>query len=99
VDPIRYKLLFERPEPRAGEHPDIDCDFCKTAEEVIAYVQRTYGTRTSPAHQFGRGSPGRVRDVGRVSRCLRRGRRIAKMIPADVKRREDALKAEPRFRK
>ncbi|BBB33465.1 dnaE DNA polymerase III subunit alpha [Thermotomaculum hydrothermale] len=45
VDPIRYKLLFERfLNPERKSMPDIDIDFCKLKrEEVINYVKEKYG--------------------------------------------------------
>jgi len=104
VDPIRYKLLFERfLNPERLSLPDIDCDFCKNRrEEVIAYVQRKYGKENvAQLITFGTWKPrGAVRDVGRVLEMpYAEVDRIAKMIPADLKMTvENALKAEPRFR-
>lgn len=45
VDPIRYELLFERfLNPERMTMPDIDVDFSDIRrEEVIEYVQKTYG--------------------------------------------------------
>ena len=104
VDPIRYKLLFERfLNPERVSLPDIDCDFCKNRrEEVIAYVQRKYGEENvAQIITFGTWKPrGAVRDVGRVLEMPYADvDRIAKMIPPDVKMTvKDALKAEPRFK-
>ncbi|HWS16034.1 MAG TPA: DNA polymerase III subunit alpha, partial [Candidatus Methylomirabilis sp.] len=102
VDPIRYKLLFERfLNPERVSLPDIDCDFCKDRrEEVIAYVQRKYGKENvAQLITFGTWKPrGAVRDVGRVLEMpYAEVDRIAKMIPPDIKM-EDALKAEPRLK-
>lgn len=45
VDPIRYKLLFERfLNPDRKDMPDIDTDFCvERREEVINYIKQKYG--------------------------------------------------------
>ncbi len=45
VDPLKYKLLFERfLNPERKSMPDIDIDFCKLKrEEVINYVKEKYG--------------------------------------------------------
>ncbi len=104
VDPIRYKLFFERfLNPERVSLPDIDCDFCKNRrEEVIAYVQRKYGVENvAQLITFGTWKPrGAVRDVGRVLEMpYAEVDRIAKMIPAELKMTvKDALKAEPRLR-
>ena len=103
VDPIRYKLYFERfLNPERVSLPDIDCDFCKNRrEEVIEYVQRKYGKENvAQLITFGTWKPRvAVRDVGRVLEMpYAEVDRIAKMIPADIKMTvEDALKAEPRL--
>jgi len=102
VDPIRYKLLFERfLNPERVSIPDIDCDFCRDRrEEVIDYVRRRYGAENvAQLITFGTWKPrGAVRDVGRVLEMpYAEVDRIAKMIPADLKTVKDALKAEPRF--
>ena len=45
VDPIKYKLLFERfLNPARRDPPDIDIDFCwKRRDEVIQYIYNRYG--------------------------------------------------------
>lgn len=45
VDPIKYKLLFERfLNPARSDPPDIDIDFCwKRRDEVIQYIYNRYG--------------------------------------------------------
>jgi DNA polymerase-3 subunit alpha len=45
VDPLAHDLLFERfLTPSRADLPDIDLDFCsRRRDEVLAYVQRTYG--------------------------------------------------------
>ena len=47
IDPIRYKLLFERfLNPERVSPPDIDVDFCVNRRgEVIEYVRNKYGER------------------------------------------------------
>jgi DNA polymerase-3 subunit alpha len=49
VDPIDFELLFERfLNPERISMPDIDVDFCERRRgEVIDYVTRKYGRRTS----------------------------------------------------
>ncbi|MCP4518649.1 MAG: DNA polymerase III subunit alpha, partial [Delftia sp.] len=45
VDPIAHDLMFERfLNPARADPPDIDLDFCsRRRDEVLRYVQRTYG--------------------------------------------------------
>ncbi len=104
VDPIPYKLLFERfLNPERISLPDIDCDFCKDRrDEVIAYVQEKYGRENvAQLITFGTWKPrAAVRDVGRVLEMPYADvDRIAKLIPADLKMTlENAPKAEPRLK-
>jgi len=103
VDPIPYKLFFERfLNPERVSLPDIDCDFCKNRrDDVIAYVQEKYGRENvAQLITFGTWKPrGAVRDVGRVLEMpYAEVDRIAKLIPADLKMTlEEAPKAEPRL--
>ncbi|MEW6721002.1 MAG: DNA polymerase III subunit alpha [Thermodesulfobacteriota bacterium] len=103
VDPIPYKLLFERfLNPERISLPDIDCDFCKDRrDEVIAYVQEKYGRENvAQLITFGTWKPrAAVRDVGRVLEMpYAEVDRIAKLIPADLKMTlENAPKAEPKL--
>ncbi len=103
VDPIPYKLLFERfLNPERVSLPDIDCDFCKDRrDEVISYVQEKYGRENvAQLITFGTWKPrAAVRDVGRVLEMpYAEVDRIAKLIPADLKMTlENAPKAEPRL--
>ncbi len=103
VDPIPYKLLFERfLNPERVSLPDIDCDFCKDRrDEVIAYVQEKYGRENvAQLITFGTWKPrAAVRDVGRVLEMpYAEVDRIAKLIPADLKMTlENAPKAEPQL--
>jgi DNA polymerase-3 subunit alpha len=103
VDPIPYKLLFERfLNPERISLPDIDCDFCKDRrDEVISYVQEKYGRENvAQLITFGTWKPrAAVRDVGRVLEMpYAEVDRIAKLIPADLKMTlENAPKAEPQL--
>ncbi len=47
IDPLRFKLLFERfLNPERVSPPDIDVDFCQNRRgEVIEYVRQKYGER------------------------------------------------------
>ncbi len=87
VDPLRYKLLFERfLNPERVSMPDIDLDFCiRRRSEVIDYIVKKYGTeQVSQIATFGTmASRGVIRDVGRVLNVpLRDVDRIAKLIPS-----------------
>jgi DNA polymerase-3 subunit alpha len=103
VDPIPYKLLFERfLNPERVSLPDIDCDFCKDRrDEVIAYVQEKYGRENvAQLITFGTWKPRvAVRDVGRVLEMpYAEVDRIAKLIPAEPGMTvENAPKAEPKL--
>src|SRR5581483_5600667 len=70
IDPIKYKLLFERfLNPERVSPPDIDVDFCQNRRgEVIEYVRKKYGERAvAQIVTFGTlGAKSVVRDVGRV---------------------------------
>ncbi|GGE17316.1 DNA-directed DNA polymerase [Marinithermofilum abyssi] len=87
VDPIRYKLLFERfLNPERISMPDIDIDFnYERRDEVIEYVTRKYGSdRVAQIITFGTmAARAAVRDVGRVMGLpYAEVDRTAKMIPA-----------------
>ncbi|ANE48448.1 DNA polymerase III subunit alpha [Paenibacillus swuensis] len=86
VDPIRYKLLFERfLNPERISMPDIDIDFSdERRDEVIDYVARKYGSdRVAQIITFGTmAAKAAVRDVGRVLNLpYHEVDRAAKMIP------------------
>ncbi len=70
IDPIRFKLLFERfLNPERVSPPDIDIDFCQQRRgEVIDYVRAKYGERAvSQIITFGTlSAKSVVRDVARV---------------------------------
>lgn len=91
IDPIRYKLLFERfLNPERVSPPDIDVDFCINGRsDVIEYVRQKYGANcngraVSQIVTFGTlGAKSVVRDVGRVlGWSYGDADRIAKMIPS-----------------
>ena len=86
VDPIKYKLIFERfLNPARISMPDIDIDFSdKRRDEVVRYVSQKYGQdKVAQIGTFGTmASRAVIRDVGRAlkypySYCDK----IAKMIP------------------
>ncbi|MFN6976996.1 MAG: DNA polymerase III subunit alpha, partial [Gemmobacter sp.] len=106
LDPLRYKLLFERfLNPERVSMPDFDIDFCMDRrEEVIAYVQGRYGRdRVGQIITFGALlSKAAVRDVGRVLQMpYGQVDRLSKMIPVEGVKPVSLAKAladEPRLR-
>ena len=70
IDPIRYKLVFERfTSLERPTFPDIDVDLCMERRgEVIEYVRRKYGEdRVAQIITFGTlGAKASIRDIGRV---------------------------------
>jgi DNA polymerase-3 subunit alpha len=93
IDPIHYKLLFERfLNPERVSPPDIDIDFCvNRRSEVIDYVRQKYGEHcggraVAQIATFGTmGAKSVVRDVGRVmGLSYGDADRIAKMIPNEL---------------
>jgi DNA polymerase-3 subunit alpha len=104
IDPIRWKLLFERfLNPERKSMPDIDVDFCQNRrDEVIEYVKNRYGPEyVSQITTFGNmKAKAVIRDVGRVL-GISYGDvdKIAKLIPADLNiTLEEAIAAEPRLK-
>ena len=96
VDPIAFDLLFERfLNPERVSMPDFDIDFCyNRREEVIDYVKRKYGEdKVAQIVTFGTLAPRMaVRDVGRaLALPYSKVDTIAKMIPLDAAKIEDAL--------
>ncbi|MCX5861657.1 MAG: DNA polymerase III subunit alpha [Deltaproteobacteria bacterium] len=104
IDPIRYKLLFERfLNPERRSMPDIDVDFCTEGRErVIEYVSRKYGKdNVAQIITFGRmQAKAVVRDVARVMGLpYADADKIAKLIPDALRITLDtAIKEEPRLR-
>ena len=89
IDPIKFKLLFERfLNPERVSPPDIDVDFCQNRRpEVIQYVRQKYGERAvSQIITFGTlGAKSVIRDVGRVmGMAYGDADRVAKMIPNEL---------------
>jgi DNA polymerase III subunit alpha len=89
LDPIRFKLLFERfLNPERVSPPDFDIDFCmRRREEVINYVREKYG-RDCVANIITYGTLGAkmvIRDVSRVNDLpFAEADRLAKMIPDEL---------------
>jgi DNA polymerase-3 subunit alpha len=86
IDPIKYKLLFERfLNPERVSMPDIDIDFDDDGrEEVMKYVVEKYGKdRVAQVITFGSmGAKMAIRDVARVINLpLPEANRLAKLIP------------------
>ena len=96
LDPIEYKLLFERfLNPDRISMPDIDMDFSDTKRfKVIEYVRKKYGDdRVAGIITFGTMMARAViRDVGRVMGiAYSEVDRIAKMIPPPQQGRHTPL--------
>ncbi len=107
IDPIRYKLLFERfLNPDRVSMPDVDLDFCiKRRTEVIDYIVQRYGEEhVSMIITFGTmQSRAVVRDVGRaLGTPLMDVDYLAKLIPAapgKVTTIPEALEMVPELKK
>lgn len=105
LDPIKYKLIFERflNEGRQ-EMPDIDIDFeTQRRGEVIEYVSEKYGKRqVSQIITFGTmAARAVIRDVGRALNVpLGDVDKIAKKVPTGPKiTLQKALEMDPDFKK
>ncbi len=104
VDPIKYKLIFERfLNPERISMPDVDSDFCyERREEVIEYVVQKYGKdNVSQIITFGTmAARACIRDVGRaMSYEYGKVDRIAKMVPIMLNITiEKALELNPDFK-
>ncbi|MCL1795799.1 MAG: DNA polymerase III subunit alpha, partial [Clostridia bacterium] len=104
VDPIRYKLIFERfLNPDRITMPDFDIDFCyERRQEVIDYVARKYGEdHVAQIITFGTmAAKAVIRDVGRVlGYPYAEVDAVAKSIPFALDITLDkALEANPEFR-
>jgi DNA polymerase-3 subunit alpha len=89
LDPIRFKLLFERfLNPERVSPPDFDIDFCmRRRGEVIDYVRKKYGEQCV-ANIITYGTLGAkmvIRDVSRVHNlAFADADRLAKMIPDEL---------------
>lgn len=101
IDPIRYKLLFERfLNPERISMPDVDIDFDDFGRErVMDYVIEKYGkNRVAQIITFGSmAARSAIRDVARVLKLpLPEADRLAKLIPEGPKIKiEDAIKKVP----
>ncbi len=89
IDPIKYKLLFERfLNPERVSMPDIDLDFADARrQEVIEYIISKYGhENVAMIVTYGRmKARAVVRDVGRALAIpYQQVDRVAKMIPTDL---------------
>jgi DNA polymerase-3 subunit alpha len=90
IDPIKYKLLFERfLNPDRISMPDIDIDFDDDGRtEVLKYVENKYG-KDKVAHIITFGSmaaKSAIRDVARVQELpLPEADRLAKLVPEGAK--------------
>ena len=90
VDPIKYKLFFERfLNPERVTMPDIDMDFCvRRRGEVIDYVTEKYGAgNVAQIVTFGTmAARASIRDVGRVTNVgYAETDAVAKQVPRDPK--------------
>lgn len=86
IDPIKYKLLFERfLNPERISMPDIDIDFDEDGrEEVMKWVVEKYGKeRVAQIITFGTmAAKMAIRDVARVTNLpLPEANRLAKLVP------------------
>jgi DNA polymerase III subunit alpha len=95
LDPIKYKLLFERfLNPDRISMPDIDIDFSVVGrEKVIEYVAAKYGRdRVAQIATFGTIKARQaIRDAARVMDVpYNQADRIAKLVPEDIKITLDA---------
>ena len=104
LDPLRFKLLFERfLNPERVSPPDFDIDFCmRRRGEVIDYVRQKYG-KDCVANIITYGTLGAkmvMRDVSRVHNlAFADADRLAKMIPDELNiTLEDAVKKSAELR-
>lgn len=102
IDPIEYKLLFERfLNPERISMPDIDTDFADVRrDDVLQYVADKYGQdQVAQIITFGTmAARNAIRDVGRVmSLPYNYCDRVAKLIPMFTKL-EEATNTVPEFK-
>ena len=100
LDPIRYKLLFERfLNPERISMPDIDTDVSdRGRDELLRYITDHYGSdRVSQIVTFGRmKSRAAVTDVGRVlGMPVRDVIAVTRLIPLGVASIQEALEQSP----
>ena len=105
IDPIQYKLLFERfLNPERVSMPDFDVDFCMDRrDEVINYVQEKYGKdqvgQIATFHQLK--ARGVIRDIARAMEIpFAEADKLAKLVPEPVQGKTPPIargaRAEPR---
>ncbi|MGC8864168.1 MAG: DNA polymerase III subunit alpha [Bacteroidales bacterium] len=105
VDPLKYKLLFERfLNPERVSMPDIDVDFDDAGRErVLDYVVKKYGAdRVAQIVTFGSlAARSAIRDVARVMGLpLSEADRLAKLVPEKPGiTLEDAFQEVPELKK
>lgn len=103
VDPIKYKLVFERfLNKERVSMPDIDIDFCnERREEVIDYVVKKYGkNRVSRILTFGTlKARAAIKDVARVMGIpYFKADEVTKLIPPGPRIKiDDVLKSSKRL--
>lgn len=104
IDPIKYKLLFERfLNPERVSMPDIDIDFCQARrQDIIDYVVQRYN-RENVAQVVTFNSllaKGVIRDVARIMAVsYNDADAMAKLIPNELGiKLEDAYKKEPKIK-
>ncbi len=103
VDPIEYKLLFERfLNPERISMPDFDIDFCQDRRsEVIQYVTQKYGQEAvSQIITYGKlQCKAAIKDVGRtLGMSFSEVDRITKLVPEKLGITiKEALKLEPKL--
>ncbi|OGV49133.1 MAG: DNA polymerase III subunit alpha [Lentisphaerae bacterium GWF2_44_16] len=90
VDPLRYKLLFERfLNPERISPPDFDIDFCERRRtEVIEYVRKKYGAENvAQIGTYGTlKAKAVIKDIARVTgHSIAESDLITKLIPNDPK--------------
>ena len=87
VDPIRFKLLFERfISPERLDLPDADLDFQSSRrEEIIGYLVAKYGrTQVAGISNFTTmASASALRDTGRVCEIQKDEMEITKLVPKE----------------
>lgn len=104
IDPIRYKLLFERfLNPERVSMPDFDVDFCFEGRgEVIDYVTKKYGDdRVGQIITFGTlKAKAVIKDVARaLDLSIDESNMITKLVPEDPKMTlAKAFELEPKLR-
>lgn len=105
MDPIEYKLLFERfLNPERVSMPDVDMDFSDDRrDDVIAYVRRLYGAdHVAQIITFGTmAARAAIRDAGRAlglpyNFCDQIAKLIPEVVGASI---DDALKTVPDFKR